>query len=247
MPTVATNQPGYYGQGSVEVSSSAGPGEGSVRRLAITKDKFVHQPLEGIDTVLDVVSFAVRTHGDKNALGWRDIVRVIEEDKEVTKIIDGKEVVEKKKWKYFELSDYKYLSFNDVQTAISEVSRGLIKHGISKGDVFNIYAQTRHVYSCTANRPKRNDHLTPIARIGSSSPMAAQQLRLPLPRPMIPLATADLLIPSMSQTALGCSPTPSSFPRCSACCQKRRQLSSSFMMVNPSQRCSRTFAPSVIP
>lgn len=145
MPTVTTNQPGYYGEGSSEVASSAGPGEGSVRRLAITKDKLVHQPLEGIDTVLDVVSSAVRTHGDKNALGWRDIVKVIEEDKEVTKVIDGKEVVEKKKWKYFELSDYKYMSFNDVQTAISEISRGLIKHGISNGDVFNIYAQTRHV------------------------------------------------------------------------------------------------------
>jgi long-chain acyl-CoA synthetase len=144
MTKVFTNKPGFYGVGSVEFSPSASPGEGPVRRIAITQDKLVTQPLEGIETVYDIVSYAARTHGNRNAIGWRDIVKVVEEEKEVKKIVDGKETVEKKKWKFFELSDYKYMNYIDVQTAASEISRAFISFGLSKGDVFSVYAQTRY-------------------------------------------------------------------------------------------------------
>ena len=78
-------------------------------------------------------------------MGWRDTIRVIEEEKEVTKVVDGKEVTQKKLWKYFELSDYKYLDYIELKEAISEVSRALIDLGITKDDVFNVYSQTRYV------------------------------------------------------------------------------------------------------
>ena len=138
---IHTNKPGYYGEGSVEVSSSL-PGEGPIRRCALAKDKLVTQPLEGIDTVADIISYSARTHGNRKALGWRDIIRVVEEEKEVSKVIDGTEVTEKKLWKYFELSDYKYLSHIELKEALSEVSRAFIDMGITKDDVFNVYAQT---------------------------------------------------------------------------------------------------------
>jgi long-chain acyl-CoA synthetase len=141
---VKTLKPGFYGKGSVAVSSKEKvSGEGAVRRLAITSDKLVTQPFEGINTVYDVLAYTARTYGDRRAIGWRDIVDIHEEEKEVTKVVGGKEVKEKKTWKYFQLSDYKYLSFIDVKTRASEISRGLVKLGISSDDVFNIYAQTR--------------------------------------------------------------------------------------------------------
>jgi len=145
MSRITTNKPGYYGVGSVEVSPPANTGESGIRRLAISKDKLVDQSMDGLNTVCDVVAYAARTYGNRKAYGWRDIVNTIEEEKDVTKLVDGKEVVEKKQWKYFELSDYKWMSYNDVKAAVSEISRGLIKHGFSKGDVFNVYAQTRYV------------------------------------------------------------------------------------------------------
>ena len=148
MVKINTMQHGYYGEGSVDVSPSQ-PGEGPIRRCAISKDKLVTQPLEGIDTVADIISYSARTHGNRNALGWRDTIRIVEEEKEVTKIIDGKEVAEKKLWKYFELSDYKFLSYVDLKEAVSEVSRALIDLGITKDDVFNVYAQTRYVTACS--------------------------------------------------------------------------------------------------
>jgi len=140
--TTSTNKPGYFGKGSVEVSPPASNNEGPIRRLAITSDKLVKQPFEGIDTVYDVIQYAARTHGTRNALGWRDIVDIHEEEKEITKVVGGKEVKEKKKWKYFQLSEYKYWSFVEFRDAIDEVAKALVDIGVPKDAVFNIFAET---------------------------------------------------------------------------------------------------------
>lgn len=142
MSTATTTKSNYFGKGSVVVSSD---GEGAVRRLAITSDRLVLRPFEGIDVIPDLLSYAARTHGSRDAVGWRNIVDIHEEEKEVKKTVGGKEVIEKKKWKYFQLSDFEYISFIEVRERVLELARGLLHHGISKTDVFNIYAQTRCV------------------------------------------------------------------------------------------------------
>ncbi|KAG1807857.1 long-chain-fatty-acid-CoA-ligase [Suillus subaureus] len=134
-----TSKRNYFGQGSVVVDTEDG---NPVRRLAITSDNLVTQPFEGIDIIPDVIDYAARTHGMKDAVGWRDIIDIHEEQKEVKKMVNGKEITEKKTWKYFQLSDYKYLSFLDVQERVSALARGLVHHQITKDDIFNIYAQT---------------------------------------------------------------------------------------------------------
>ncbi|KAF8968685.1 long-chain-fatty-acid-CoA-ligase [Flammula alnicola] len=142
MAKVNTMKPGYYGEGSIEVAPPSGPGEGPTRRCYLAKDGLVTQPFEGIDTVYDIVLYAARTHGNRKALGWRDVVNIVEEEKEVKKVVDGKEISEMKKWKYFELSDYKYISFIEVKEAVSEIARALVHLGVTQDDVFNVYAQT---------------------------------------------------------------------------------------------------------
>ncbi|EGN92303.1 hypothetical protein SERLA73DRAFT_99477 [Serpula lacrymans var. lacrymans S7.3] len=134
----STSKRNYFGKGSVEVTT----GESKARRLAITADKLVTQPFEGIDTIPDVLAYAARTHGTKNAMGWRDIVDIHEEEKEVKKTVGGKEIKEIKKWKYFQLSNFNYISFVEVQERVSEISRGLVHFGITPEDIFNVYAQT---------------------------------------------------------------------------------------------------------
>ncbi|KZP04981.1 acetyl-CoA synthetase-like protein [Athelia psychrophila] len=128
----------YFGVGSVEVDSK---GE-KCRRLAITKDSLITQPQEGLETTTDLVDFAARTHGAKNAFGWREITQVHREEKDVKKIMGGEEKTEKKQWQYFELSDYKYISFVEVQTRVSELARGLVTCGITSDNIFNMYAST---------------------------------------------------------------------------------------------------------
>lgn len=115
-----------------------------------------------METLYDVVQHTVRTYGDLKSLGTRDIVRTHEEQKEITKTVDGKEVKENKTWKYYELSvgaaynfvrsvtaklstyikDYKYLTFNEVGVAIKEIGSGLSHLGLNRSTHFNIFAST---------------------------------------------------------------------------------------------------------
>ena len=152
---MATTNSNYFGKGSVVVDSD---GEGAVRRLAITADRLVTRPFEGIQVIPDVISYAARTHGSREAIGWRNVVRIHEEAKEVKKTVGGKEVTETKTWKYFELSDFEYISFLEVQDRISELARGLLHHGILKTDVFNIYAQTRCVVGVSVGACEVESH-----------------------------------------------------------------------------------------
>ena len=142
--STATKNNIYGVPGSVELGDKA-DGQTRVRRLALTKDQLVTQPLESIFIVPDILDYAARTHGTKNSFGWRDIVSVHEEKKDVKKVVGGKEVTETKTWKYFELSDYKYLNFVEVKEAALEVAGGLLKLDVQKTDIFNIYAATGYV------------------------------------------------------------------------------------------------------
>jgi long-chain acyl-CoA synthetase len=40
-----------------------------------------------------------KKYGDRQAAGYRDVIDVIEEEKDVKKMVEGKETTEKKKWK----------------------------------------------------------------------------------------------------------------------------------------------------
>ncbi|KAG6873157.1 hypothetical protein C0995_002315 [Termitomyces sp. Mi166 len=141
-PYISTVIPGYFGKGSVEVAPPSSANEGGARRLAITCETLITQPTDGVQTVYDVLQYSARVHGNYRALGWRDIIKVHEEKKEVKKVVGDKEVVEKKTWKYFELSDYKYISFVEFEVMVANIARALLDLGFTSGHVFNIYAQT---------------------------------------------------------------------------------------------------------
>jgi len=127
--------------GSVEVAPAV-PGESATRRAAIHPDSLVESPAEGVATVHDVLLYAARTHGTKDAVGWRNIENIVEEQKDVTKTVGGKQVTEKKTWKYFQLSDYQYWNFVQFRDYAMETARGLVTLGVEKDKVFNVYAQT---------------------------------------------------------------------------------------------------------
>jgi len=127
--------------GSVEVSKPS-DSHGGVRRNPLHRDALVERPKAGISTVTDILLYNAREHGTRNALGWRDIADTIEEEKEVKKTIAGKETVEMKKWKYFQLSEFKWLNFVEVKERAIDMSKGLVELGLEQGEIFNIYAAT---------------------------------------------------------------------------------------------------------
>ncbi|KAG6898946.1 hypothetical protein C0993_002428 [Termitomyces sp. T159_Od127] len=141
-PYISTVKPGYFGKGSVEVIPPSNASEGGTRRLANTCETLITQPTAGVATVYDVLQYSTRVHGNHRALGWRDVIKVHEEKKEVKKVLGDKEVVETKTWKYFQLSDYKYISFIEFEAMVANVALTLLDLGLTPDHVFNIYAQT---------------------------------------------------------------------------------------------------------
>ncbi|KIM26596.1 hypothetical protein M408DRAFT_25303 [Serendipita vermifera MAFF 305830] len=130
------------GPGSVEITKPESDNESGVRRGSYCKDQLCTEPAPGIKTVSDILEYGARVHGDKKAMGWRDVMEIVEEEKEVVKTIDGKETKQMKTWKYFRLSEYKYINYIEVRNNAVELGKGLIDLGINRGDIFNVYAAT---------------------------------------------------------------------------------------------------------
>ena len=151
-----------FGPGSVEVGPDPKQGEGKVRRNFLVADgELAAHPVDGIDTVYDVLAYVDRTYGDKNAIGYRDIVDTHIEEKEVTKFVGGKEVKEMKKWSYFELSEFKYMTFTELRKASEAIGRALAHLGVKRNDIFNIYSATRYVPpSATLPSLRSQPHVT---------------------------------------------------------------------------------------
>lgn len=137
--------------GSVEVGPPARAGEGRARRCYTSPNKLVETPCEGVTVLADILARSARLFPEKNALGWRDLVRMIEEEKEVKKTVAGVETVEKKKWSYFELSDYKYWSYGEFAAIVAKVGSALVETGHSKDTIFNIYSGTSPRWQVMAN------------------------------------------------------------------------------------------------
>ncbi|KAF7589412.1 long-chain fatty acid-CoA ligase [Aspergillus hancockii] len=87
------------------------PGDTIPRRSLSATDGLLIQAEEGVATTYDVFRRASRKFGSLRAAGTRRVIRTHQEE---TKITDrtGKRV--NKKWTYYELSGYTYLSFADL-------------------------------------------------------------------------------------------------------------------------------------
>lgn len=103
------------------------------------------EPTKGIDTIHDIISYAARTHGSKRAMASRPLIKMIHEDKEVTKIIGGKETKQKKTWSYFKLGGFQWISYVELLGRVKSVGSGLRSLGVGGEDetFFNIYGSTR--------------------------------------------------------------------------------------------------------
>lgn len=118
-------------------------GESHIRRSTLATDEIVSKPAPDIHTLYDVLQNSVRKYGDKSALGFRNVVDIIEEEKEVVKIVNGKEHKETKKWKYFQLSEFQYVGYRKMSEIAHEIGAGLAHLGLKKGSKLEIFAATR--------------------------------------------------------------------------------------------------------
>ncbi|ODO08424.1 long-chain acyl-CoA synthetase [Cryptococcus wingfieldii CBS 7118] len=131
---------------SWEVNKDTPKPQGETRpRRAYCVKELVTEPAPGVTTVHDLLLYAAKTHGDKKGFAARDVIKVITEEKEVTKNVGGKQQKEMKKWNYFKLSDYDWLSYNQFLDFAKHVGSGLrqlVGEDSRKEKFFNIYGQT---------------------------------------------------------------------------------------------------------
>lgn len=126
---------------SIEVPGSPQiEGETIPRRHPLSINALVSQPSENIKTVFDIFLDSSKKYGNLRAVGTRDLVKTHRERKTTTNE-EGKEII--KEWTFYELSQYKYLTFREHETLALQLGAGLRKLGLNKHDKFHIFAATR--------------------------------------------------------------------------------------------------------
>lgn len=122
-------------------------GETIPRRHPMAKDKLITQPSSEVKTVYDNFKRAASKFGNAKAIGTRRIIKTHVENKKVKKIVDGQEQEVDKKWTYYELSGYEYISFIEYEKLALDCGAGLRKLGISKENKMHLYGATRFAIS----------------------------------------------------------------------------------------------------
>ena len=118
-------------------------GETIPRRHPIAKDGLITTPTAEITTLFDLIKYSSEHYGNAKAIGWRKTIRTHSETKMVKKNVDGQMKEVEKKWTYFELSSYSYMSYVEYEKMILQGGSGLAKLGLKKNTVLHIFATTR--------------------------------------------------------------------------------------------------------
>ena len=118
-------------------------GETIPRRHPMAKDKLITQPSDEVKTIFDNLKRAATKFGNAKAIGTRKIIKTHVENKKVKKIINGQEQEVNKKWTYFELSPYSYISFVEYEKMALDCGSGLAHLGVTKEDKLHLYGATR--------------------------------------------------------------------------------------------------------
>ncbi|KUI68311.1 Long-chain-fatty-acid--CoA ligase 1 [Cytospora mali] len=117
-------------------------GETPVRRIPSSVPDLIAKPDPNISTTYELVRVSVEKYGNAKCMGSRKLIRTHQETKKVKKIVDGEEREVDKKWTYFELSGYDYLTFSEYETLMLQIGAGLRKLGLESGDRVHIFAAT---------------------------------------------------------------------------------------------------------
>ncbi|KAK5118513.1 hypothetical protein LTR62_003028 [Meristemomyces frigidus] len=126
-------------------------GETIPRRNIRYKDALLVEPDPTTKTIFDILKRSSEKFGNAKALGKRKLIDMHEETKKVKKMVDGKEVEQDKKWSYFELTGYEYLSFVEYEQLVLKVGSGLRKLGLESQDRVHLFAATHMYWLATAH------------------------------------------------------------------------------------------------
>ncbi|KJY01041.1 long-chain-fatty-acid-CoA ligase 1 like protein [Zymoseptoria brevis] len=126
-------------------------GETIPRRNIKAKDGLIETPDPEVKTVHDILRRSSRKFGNAKALGKRKLVQLHVENRKVKKTVDGKEQEVDKKWTYYELSPYEYMSFSEFEAMALSIGRGFRSLGMKADDRVHLFAATHPYWLAVAH------------------------------------------------------------------------------------------------
>ncbi|KAF7727704.1 long-chain fatty acid-CoA ligase [Apophysomyces ossiformis] len=127
---------------SIEVGPEQ-PTGGRIRRSALVEEEgLVRVPDRNVHTLYEILQHSAKKYGDYPAFGYRNVEKIVEEEKEVTKFVDGVETKQKKVWKYFQLSGYKYITYAEASKRAHAIGAGFARLGLKEKAKIEIFAAT---------------------------------------------------------------------------------------------------------
>lgn len=117
-------------------------GETKPRRHPKAKDGLITRPHPDVDTVFSLVKRSAEVYAAERCVGSRKLITIHEEIKKVPKIVEGKTQMVDKKWQYFELSDFSFMTYAEYETHLLNLASGLRKLGLERGDKVHMFAST---------------------------------------------------------------------------------------------------------
>jgi len=123
-------------------------GETIPRRHPLAKHKLISRPSDDVATVFDILKRGADKFGNAKAVGTRRMIKTHQVSKKVKKTVDGQTKMVDKKWTYFELSGYSYISFVEYEKLALQIGAGFRSLGMNKGDRVHLFAATRYTIKC---------------------------------------------------------------------------------------------------
>ncbi|KAJ3029377.1 UNVERIFIED_CONTAM: long-chain fatty acid-CoA ligase [Siphonaria sp. JEL0065] len=132
-------------------SDESHPNSTPVYRNTKSPRTLTTSPAKDVKTIYDIVLRGFTTAPDREMFGQRQIINIIEEEKEVTKKVPGGgEVKEVKKWQFYEMGPYEWMTWGQAEVKIHCYGSGLRALGLKAYDKVTIYADTSRDWMFTA-------------------------------------------------------------------------------------------------
>lgn len=142
LPHRPTLEPRTVKQGPFTVEADGVPhvaGETIPRRHPSAKHALLTRPDPGVATVYDVLTRGARKFGNADALGSRKVLGTHVETK---KVRDSQGNSVDKEWTFYELSDYTYISYVELEQRALSAGAAMRALGLQRNDRVEIYAAT---------------------------------------------------------------------------------------------------------
>ncbi|KAJ2686514.1 long-chain fatty acid-CoA ligase, partial [Coemansia sp. RSA 1285] len=112
------------------VPNTGGDTETPTRRFHTTADAIVDRADPEITDIYSALLQGKETRGDMNILGKRDVLGIVTENKVVQHKVDGKMESVEKKWSFFKLGEYKWMTYTQVADYTKDLGAGFRKLGL---------------------------------------------------------------------------------------------------------------------